>query len=169
MNILNYTIDKHITKKVDTIRPRDKVFMNSTIRMLMSKGNRVHYKAVKTQNPLHWARYRYLRNQVIDKIRSSRQNYNKKLSAQINKSIPPGKWWRILKSSSKLNNKHKPLPPLKVDGQTLFICKISFLLPIKAIVQINHSTLTDEREPSVLIPSRIMFCVEKIRLVTEQI
>ena len=42
----------------------------------------------------------------------------KKLSAQINKSIPPGKWWRIVKSISK--NKHKPLPPLKVDGQTLF-------------------------------------------------
>ena len=39
---------------------------------------------------------------------------------KINKSIPPGKWWRTVKSLSKLNNNHKPLPPLKVDGQTLF-------------------------------------------------
>ena len=51
-------------------------------------------------------------------IRSSRQNYNKKLSEHINKSIPPGKWWRIVMSLSKLNNKHTPLPPLKVNGQT---------------------------------------------------
>ena len=61
-----------------------------------------------------------IRDRVIDEIRSSRQNYNKKLSAQINKSIPPGKWWRIVKSLSQLNNRHKPLPPLNVDGQTLF-------------------------------------------------
>ena len=87
---------------------------------LEKQRNRVHSKAVKTQNPLHWARYRYHRNQVINEIRSSRQNYNKQLSAQINKLIPPGKWWRIVKSLSKLNNKQKPLPPLKVDGHTLF-------------------------------------------------
>lgn len=94
--------------------------MNSTIRVLMRKRNRIHHKAVKTQNPLHWERYRYLRNKVIDEIRASRQKYNKKISDQINKSIPPGKWWRIVKSLCKLNNKHKPSPPLKVNGQTLF-------------------------------------------------
>ena len=43
-----------------------------------------------------------------------------KKTAQINKTIPPGKWWRIVKSLAKLNNKHKPPPPLKINGQTLF-------------------------------------------------
>lgn len=99
--ILNSTVDKHVPKKVVTIRPRDKVFMNSTIRILMRKRNRIHRKAVKTQNPLHWEKYRYLRNKVIDEIRVSRHNYNKKITAQINKSIPPGKWWRIVKSFCK--------------------------------------------------------------------
>lgn len=59
--------------------------MNSTIRILMKKRNRTHRKAVKSKNPLHWEKYRYLRNQVIDEIRISRQNYNKKLTEQINK------------------------------------------------------------------------------------
>ena len=86
----------------------------------MRQRNRIHHKAVRTQNPLHWAKYRLLRNKVIDQIRNSRDNYNKKLTAQINKTIPPGKWWRIVKSLAKLNNKHKPPPPLKINGQTLF-------------------------------------------------
>ena len=42
MNILNHTLDKHIPIKVVTIGPLDKVFMNSTIRMLMRKRNTVH-------------------------------------------------------------------------------------------------------------------------------
>lgn len=77
-NVLNSTVDKYVPKKVVTIRPRDKVLMNSTIRILMRKRNRIHRKAVKTQNPLHWEKYRYLRNKIIDEIRISRHNYNKK-------------------------------------------------------------------------------------------
>lgn len=91
-NVLNSTVDKHVPKKVATVRPRDKVFMNSTIRILMRKRNRIHRKAVKSQNPQYWGKYRYLRNKVIYEIRISRHNYNKKITAQINKSILPGKW-----------------------------------------------------------------------------
>ena len=94
--------------------------MNRTIRILMRQRNRIHHKAVRTQNSLHWAKYRLLRNKVIVEIRNSRDNYNKKLTAQINNTIPPGKWWRIVKSIAKLNNKHKPPPLLKINGQTLF-------------------------------------------------
>ena len=38
----------------------------------------------------------------------------------IDKSIPPGKWWRIIKSVSKLNKQYKPLPPLKSNGKIIF-------------------------------------------------
>ena len=85
--------------------------MNRAIRIFMRQRNRIHHKAVRTQNPLHW-------NIVIEEIRNSRDNYNKKLTAQINKTIPPGKW--LVKSLAKYNNKHKPPPPLKINGQTLF-------------------------------------------------
>ena len=113
-------INKHIPTKIITVRPKDKIFMNNTIRHFMRKRNRIHHKAVRSKNPLHWEKYRFLRNKVIDEIRLSRDNYNKKLTEQINKSIPPGKWWRIVKSLSKLRNDHKPVPPIKSSGKTLF-------------------------------------------------
>ena len=39
--------------------------MNNSIRKLMRKRNRAHYKAKHTDNPLHWQSYRKLRNTVI--------------------------------------------------------------------------------------------------------
>ncbi|XP_061185471.1 uncharacterized protein LOC133193522 [Saccostrea echinata] len=86
----------------------------------MRKRNRTHYKAKHTDNPLHWQSYRELRNRVIDEIRKSREKYNKKMSSMIDKSIPPGKWWRIVKSISKLNKNYEPLPPLKSKGKLIF-------------------------------------------------
>ena len=65
MDVLTTTINKHIPKKSVTIRPRDKVFMNRTIRILMSQCNRIHHKAFRIQNPLHCKKYR-LRIKVID-------------------------------------------------------------------------------------------------------
>ena len=120
LNKLNTCLDKHIPLKNITVRPKDKAFMNNSIRKLMRKRNRLHRKAVKTQNPTHWTNYRYIRNRVIDEIRCSRDRYNKKLTSQIDKTIPPGKWWRIIKSLTKLTNSYKPLPPIKSSGQTLF-------------------------------------------------
>ncbi|XP_062597887.1 uncharacterized protein LOC134259306 [Saccostrea cucullata] len=86
----------------------------------MRKRNRTHHKAKHTDNPLHWQTYRELRNTVIDEIRKSREKYNKKISSMIDKSIPPGKWWRIVKSISKLNKNYEPIPPLKSKGKLIF-------------------------------------------------
>lgn len=94
--------------------------MNNSIRKLMRKRNRIHKKAVKTQNPHHWQKYRDLRNKVIAEIRASRDIFNKKLSEQIYKSIPPGKWWRIVKSLSKQKNKNKSTAPLKSSNHIFF-------------------------------------------------
>lgn len=94
--------------------------MNGTIRQLMRKRNKTHYKAKITNNPQHWHSYRHLRNRVIDEIRKARENYNKKISSLIDKSIPPGKWWRIIKSISKLNKNFEPMPPLRSDGNLIF-------------------------------------------------
>lgn len=57
----------------------------------MRKRNKTHYKAKITNNPQHWHSYRHLRNRVIDEIRKACENYNKKISSLIDKSIPPGK------------------------------------------------------------------------------
>ena len=57
---------------------------------------RMHYKAKHTKNPQHWQNYRDLRNKVISLIRKYVDEYRIKLTAKIDKNIPPGKWWRIV-------------------------------------------------------------------------
>lgn len=79
--------------------------MNNSIRKLMRKRNHIHRKAVKTQNPHHYQKYRDLRNKVIAEIRASRNRFNKKKKFWPDIYIPPGKWWIIVKSPSKQNNK----------------------------------------------------------------
>lgn len=113
-------IKKYIPTKTITVRPRDKVFMNNFIRKLMRKRNRMHRKAVRTQNPVHWEQYRFLRNKVIDEIRISRAKHNKKLSDQLDISIPHRKWWIIVKSLTKQNNNCMSLPSLKSVDHNLF-------------------------------------------------
>ena len=116
----NNIIDKHIPKKVITIRPRDKPFMNNNIRLKMRQRNRIHKKAKHTDCPDHWQRFKELRNEVISLVRKAKEQYKQKLTSQIlDKDIPPGKWWRIVKSISKFSNTHKPIPPLKYQGQIL--------------------------------------------------
>jgi hypothetical protein len=59
-NILDNHIDLHVPQKTVTIRPKDKPFMNNTIRRCMRQRNRMHYKAKHTKNPQHWQNYRDL-------------------------------------------------------------------------------------------------------------
>lgn len=47
-----------------------------------------------------------------------KNKYKQKLTSQIlDKSIPPGKWWRIVKSLSKCNNKKKVPSPINSNGK----------------------------------------------------
>ena len=96
LDTLENIISKHISPKIVTIRPRDKAFMNNK-----KKRNKIHYKAKHTNNPNHWQQYRNLRNVVIEEKRISGIISIKNIESQINKSIPPGKWWRIVKSLAK--------------------------------------------------------------------
>lgn len=58
-------------------------------------------------------------------VRKSKQKYKEKITLQIlDKTIPPGKWWRIVKSITKFSikteqNKTKSKsPPIKPNGRT---------------------------------------------------
>lgn len=52
LNKHNLCLNKHIPMKNITVRPKDKVFMNNTIRKLMRKRNRLHRKAVTDEEEL---------------------------------------------------------------------------------------------------------------------
>ncbi|XP_062581833.1 uncharacterized protein LOC134243596, partial [Saccostrea cucullata] len=114
-------VDKHIPKKQITIRPSDKPYITTEIRRKMRQRKRIHKKAMHTKNPLHWQKFRQVRNEVIDLVRKSRKEYKIKLVSQlIDKSIPPGKWWRIAKSIARLKKQSSSPSSIKSqDGRIL--------------------------------------------------
>ena len=65
------------------------------------------HKKAKFQNlASDWESFRRIRNEIIDMInREAKKQYIIKLqNSLIDKSIPPGKWWRIAKSVSKFKS-----------------------------------------------------------------
>ena len=118
LDIYSFHVNKHIPTKTITVRPTDKPFMNNTIRRKIRQRNRIHYKAKSSNSAAHWQKFRELRNEVIDLVRKSKEDYRQKLTSELtDKSIPPGKWWRIVKSISKLSKSREPVPYVKSEGQ----------------------------------------------------
>lgn len=111
-------IDQYVPKKTVTIRPNDKIWMTNDIRVKIRQRNRQHSKAKVTNTPASWNKFRTIRNQVISSIREAKEKYLCKLqSSLVDKSIPPGKWWRIAKSVMNLKSKNETDAPLVINGE----------------------------------------------------
>ena len=84
-----------IPNKVATIRPTDPPWMHNEIRVLIRQRKRIHKKAKKNNNALFWSKYRKIRNKVVKVIRSSKINYEKRISElPRNKSTNIETWWK---------------------------------------------------------------------------
>ena len=58
----------------------------------------MHKKAIFRNLAYDWKSFRRIRNEIIDMIRVAKKQYIIKLqNSLIDKSIPPGMWWRIAK------------------------------------------------------------------------
>ena len=69
------------------------------------------------------------------------------MSSMIDKSIPPGKRWRIVKSISKVNKNYESLPLLKSSGKLIFHPAEKASVLYKYFAQ--ASTFTDEPDISL--------------------
>lgn len=165
-DINNLIIDKilslaalHIPVKVIRIRPNDKPWMTQEIRRNLRVKNRLLKKARSTNRENDWLKFRIARNDVIDLIRQAKQNYLNKLQNTLSdKSIPPGKWWRIAKSISNFSNKSSSSQPFKIGGNTIihpmdkaealnnFFCSIS-----------NSTAEVDDSDPDLPPLSHLNF------------
>ena len=67
--------DKSIPNKIVNIRPTDYPWITCHIKSLIRKRRRVYYKFKKTNNAYFWNQFKVIRNNVIDLIRKSKQNY----------------------------------------------------------------------------------------------
>ena len=95
---LNSAMNTYIPIKIIRVRPRDKPWINSEIKCKIRKRNWVHKKAKFRNLASDWENFPRIRNEIIDMIREAKKQYIIKLqNSLIDKTIPPGMWWRIAK------------------------------------------------------------------------
>ncbi|CAG2185269.1 unnamed protein product [Mytilus edulis] len=97
----------------------------------------------------------------------SKEQYKQKLTKEItDKNIPPGKWWRIVKSISKLSKSREPTPFLKSEGQI-------FLHPVnKAELLNSHFSNISKIDIEPELPNNVPdppFKMEEIIITEEEV
>jgi hypothetical protein len=119
INLFNSIVDVYIPIKHVTIRPKDKPWMNGSIRTAIRKRDRLLSVYSKHKNTIRWERYRIQRNLVVSLIRQAKCDYFSKVNSDLgNHAISSKKWWKL--SKSLLSNKfHSPVPDLIVNGNTI--------------------------------------------------
>ena len=108
-----------IPNKVATIRPTDPPWMHNEIRVLIRQRKRIHKKAKKNNNAQFWSKYRKIRNKVVKVIRSSKINYEKRISELLrNKTTNIKTWWKLSKQLLHLDKTIETLPSLCYNNVT---------------------------------------------------
>ena len=115
--IIKY-MDESIPSKDVTIRPNDKPWYNSEIRLNSRKRDRQRTKAVRTQKADDWTKYRHLRNKVNNFKKYAKEQYFSNMEDLIvDSSITnPKLYWKLLKQLMKTNKNCETIPPLKVTS-----------------------------------------------------
>ena len=113
---------QNIPHKSVTIRPRDKLWMNNTIRNMSRKKNKIHQKAVRSNSENDWRTFRIIRNDYISLIRKCKKEYYEKLDDKINdkKIFGNKQWFNLVNSYVKGGGGNTQLPPLIDDGVPVF-------------------------------------------------
>ena len=94
--------------------------MNSNVRRRMRQHNRAHKKAKQKNTPDYWKMYRDIRNEVISLVREAKNEYLSKLhNTLVDKTIPPGKWWRVAKSICQFKNRTTTSSLIKVNNNIM--------------------------------------------------
>ena len=117
-SILN-AAEQSITNKIVTIRPTDSPWMHNEIRKLIRQRKRVHKQAKRTNNDHKWAKYRRLRNKVIQKARTAKILYETNTASRLKDSNTNVKtWWKLSKQILNIDNKGDTIPCIEYNGNT---------------------------------------------------
>ena len=105
-----------IPNKIIRIRPSEPSWMNSSIKKLTRKRKRAFRKAISSQSPAHWAKFKQIRNDIVTSIRQSKKSLLDNLANQLkNHTLTSRDWWTTLKSVISPDYKSS-IPPLDQDG-----------------------------------------------------
>ena len=113
------TVKRHVKRLTVTVRPREAKWMTPEIRSMIRKRNRLHKIAKSKDTETSWNNYKRIRNDLKDKIRSTKKDYDDRISERINQggSTNPKTWWALVKDFySKTANKQNMIKLLLVNG-----------------------------------------------------
>ena len=106
-----------IPNKVITIIPSDPPWITILIKRHIRKRKRAYKRTKLTNLPIHWTKFRNLRNRVTQLIRESKQSFNNSMATKLKlDSLSPKQWWKLLKYFIAPNLKSS-IPPLETNGQ----------------------------------------------------
>lgn len=80
------------------IKPNEPKWLTSNIKCQIRKRKRAYRKAKRTNSPIHWEKFRQLRNNTINLIRIAKSNHTKQLAQQLGSgNLKPSNWWKTIK------------------------------------------------------------------------
>ena len=108
-------ISTFVPSKIDTIRPRDKPWMNSSIRSMMRVRLKAYKKARESGfNVTLWEKYKQIRNDLIEKIRKAKIDYLDKKSQKLQSTNHNEKnWWNVVAELTKFKNRQNDIKSLR--------------------------------------------------------
>ena len=78
-NAILSAAESSIPSKIVTIRKGGPKWLSCKIRKMIRQKNRIHRKAKHFNNPMHWNKYRKIRNEVTSLVRNTKDKYNNDL------------------------------------------------------------------------------------------
>ena len=104
---------------VCTIRPRDKPWINNTVRKSIRKRNRLYKKLKRHDCEVNQAEYRVARNNVVSVIRAAKREHEERIMQTISNEKSTSKnWWKCLKQL-RGNAVDDSIPPLVVNDRII--------------------------------------------------
>ncbi|MEW8546463.1 MAG: reverse transcriptase family protein, partial [Candidatus Thiodiazotropha sp.] len=108
-----------IPNKYATIRPADPPWMHNEIRKLIRQRKRLHKRAKRIDTVQIWRKFRKLRNKIVKEIRSSKVNYENRISNLLKTNTQDTRtWWKLSKQVLKLDKKEDTIPSLYYNNNT---------------------------------------------------
>ena len=95
-NLFKSIVDAYIPSREITVRPKDKPWMNGSIRQAIRRRDRLLKRFSNIKSVLSWERYRTQRNLVVKLIRRTKMEHQRKINTLLaDPSTSVKKWWGI--------------------------------------------------------------------------
>ena len=170
-NITNHILNiakECIPTKIIRVRPTDPPWLTSRIKSFIRKCKRAYRKAKRSDSPVHWVKFKTLRNKVTSMIRQGKQELTDKIANKLKSdTLSSRNWWSILKSFISPSSKTL-IPPIDHNGRVYteeqekanllneFFCEQTVLNDQNAVLpNITPYTVVSQFTELVLTPDEV--------------